>query len=155
MPESMLDATQFSRVQKLAYSGVVVCASAAYVQSVVRRCRPGCSRLVSALPIVICNVYLPTFFRNRSDIVVCSLVCLCQLWLCNLKILALCFERGSLCERYSPVQFLTVFALPVIPTKGENAGAHAPRNTRVTDVAQSIDLAAYTLLACLPLHAWL
>ena len=155
MPESMLDATHFSRVQKLAYSGVVICASAAYVHSVVRRCRPGRSRLFSALPIVICNIYLPTVFRNRSDIVVCVLVCLCQLWLCNLKVLALCFERGSLCEQYSPLQFLAVFALPVTPTKGENAGTHVPCYTQDTAFAQSLDLAAPPCLhACLCMHGF-
>lgn len=151
----MLDATHFNRVQKLAYSSVVICASAAYVRSVVRRCRPGRSRLLSALPILICNFYLPTVFRNRSDIVICALVCLCQLWLCNLKVLALCFERGSLCEQYSPLQFLAVFALPVTPNKGENAGTHVRCYTHDTAFAQSVDLAACTLLAYLPLHAWL
>lgn len=111
----MVDIAHLGRPQRVAFAALLVCVSATYARVAIRRCKPGSSRLISALPVLLGNVYLPTLFRSQSDIVVCSLVCLCLLWLCNLKVLAMCYERGPLCQSRSALQFLTIFALPVTP----------------------------------------
>ena len=116
----MLDALYHTRLQRLAYSAALICASAVYVRVIVHNCRPGWFRLLSALPVLLCNLYLPTLFCTPPDIVICSLACLCQLWLSNLKVLAMCFQRGSLCNLCSPVQFLAIFAAPVTPSENSH-----------------------------------
>lgn len=120
--QPMLETDNLNRPQKFAYIALLICVGAGYVRLVTCSCKPGWVRLATALPVVCCNCFLPSIFSGELDAAVCTMLSQCQLWLCNLKILALCFGRGRLSRRTSPLQFLALYAAPLYSPEQTNPG---------------------------------
>lgn len=100
---------------RFAAAEVFTVLATSYVYVVVRRCRPGWSRFLLALPVFALNCCVPNLFHNWKETVSKTVFCLSHVWLANFKLAALCLNRGSLIRNWTPVQFFAIFAGPITP----------------------------------------
>ena len=100
---------------RLAIAEVLTVLAASYVFAALRRCQPGWSRILLALPVFAFNCYVPTIFHSWRETMTKTVFCLSHLWLANFKLAALCLNRGSLTRDWTPAQFFAIFAGPITP----------------------------------------
>ena len=80
--------------------------------------KPGTSRFVAALPVILCNVTLPVLFDPRTHIVTTAVMAFVLVWLSNFKVLAWCINRGPFAHKLPLAQMVAIQGLPITPLQG-------------------------------------
>ncbi|KAL4425430.1 hypothetical protein ABPG75_009446 [Micractinium tetrahymenae] len=124
--------------QALALALAVVSASGLWLWALGRRLPPGRGRLAAAAIVCAINVLLPKLFCRWDDTVTIILTSFNFMWLTSFKAVSWALGRGALCaQRFTPAQFLAVYAAPITPVSAAAEPAPAPSQATASTAADS------------------
>ncbi|GMH40642.1 hypothetical protein BSKO_08546 [Bryopsis sp. KO-2023] len=96
-----------------------------WVSKVIRPRKPGWSRVVPALPVLLLNVFIPTMFHHVEERMLYTTLVFILYWMVPVKVLSYCMNRGvlTIVEDNPFLHIFIIVACPVVPKKHQTSSA--------------------------------
>lgn len=92
--------------------------------------KPGPARLLTCIPLIVCNTLTPLAFDHRNEVVAAACMFVSFVWLGTFKIAGFAFERGPLVQRLTFAQFQAVLNFP-FTLQASGMGARTLANSQL------------------------
>lgn len=93
-----------------------------FTYRIVQHGKPGMPRALRALPVICGHLALPLLYDQHAEVVM-RMTVFCMTMFSVLKIVALCLNRGPLCDPLTFWQYLAILHFPVLPDSMHTNGS--------------------------------